>query len=316
MLYASIRSEVVTDGIAEEIRGRGGSLCYPRVEGSEIVAYEIQDPRTDLCPGGRFNVPEPDPRNCRRVEPEEVDLALVPGVAFDISGRRLGYGKAFYDRFLPRLRPDAEAWGLGYEVQVSRILPEGPGDFRLTGVVTESAVYQPAKATHITEDEKATVDLGIRLGRSIGEQMAGRTERSGGFIVGLSGRLGAGKTRLVRGLAEGLGCSGPVRSPTFTLMNEHCGPVPLCHVDLYRLPDGLRGEDALLFDEVFGSPAVVVIEWVERCLDRVPFDAVLLRIGIGKDERREIETTVHLRNQHSILDNLGTGKSGFPLSRE
>jgi tRNA threonylcarbamoyladenosine biosynthesis protein TsaE len=98
---------------------------------------------------------------------------------------------------------------------------------------------------------------------ALGEQWA--REAKPGWIIGLSGDLGAGKTQLVRGLARGLGIAGRIQSPTFALVNEYAGGrLPLAHLDLYRLetPEQIIGAG---LEEYFTGPrGVAVIEWCER----------------------------------------------------
>lgn len=107
--------------------------------------------------------------------------------------------------------------------------------------------------THPLPDPAAT----RQLGRWLGE----RARR--GDILLLTGDLGAGKTLLAQGLAEGLGVEGPVASPTFTLMNEYRGRLPFCHLDLYRL--SASEVTSLGLAEVWEAPrGVVAIEWPER----------------------------------------------------
>ncbi len=96
---------------------------------------------------------------------------------------------------------------------------------------------------------------------AVGEKLA-RDLRSGD-VVGLYGGLGAGKTCLVRGLARGLESSGPVSSPTFTLLNEYPGRLPLYHFDLYRIATPVEVED-LGFEEYIAGPGVCVVEWAEK----------------------------------------------------
>ncbi|MBI2925973.1 MAG: tRNA (adenosine(37)-N6)-threonylcarbamoyltransferase complex ATPase subunit type 1 TsaE [Verrucomicrobia bacterium] len=86
-----------------------------------------------------------------------------------------------------------------------------------------------------------------------------------GWVIGLTGELGAGKTQLVKGLARGLGVPVRVHSPTFTLVNEYRGGrLPLFHIDLYRLatPEQITG--AGLEEYLAGAIGVVVVEWAER----------------------------------------------------
>jgi tRNA threonylcarbamoyladenosine biosynthesis protein TsaE len=121
-----------------------------------------------------------------------------------------------------------------------------------------------------------TEELGERLGRAC----------TGGEIIGLVGPLGAGKTCLTRGLARGLGIAdGSPASPTFALIHEYRGRMPLVHVDLYRLDSDAAARLGL--EEYLESSAVTVIEWADKILTLLPRD--YLRIDLehrGGDQRR------------------------------
>ena len=113
-------------------------------------------------------------------------------------------------------------------------------------------------ATFISHSPEETAALGEQWGRAA----------ASGWLIGLSGDLGAGKTQLVKGLARGLGITARIHSPTFALVNEYPGGrLPLAHLDLYRLdtPEQVHGAG---LDEYFRSPSgVVVVEWCERWPD-------------------------------------------------
>lgn len=101
---------------------------------------------------------------------------------------------------------------------------------------------------------------------SLGEAWGREAQR--GLVIALSGDLGAGKTQLVRGLARGLGFSGRIHSPTFTLVNTYeGGRLPLFHLDLYRLETQEQIHGAGV-DEYLQPAGVAVIEWAERILER------------------------------------------------
>jgi tRNA threonylcarbamoyladenosine biosynthesis protein TsaE len=98
---------------------------------------------------------------------------------------------------------------------------------------------------------------------AIGEQWGREAQR--GWVIGLSGDLGAGKTQLVKGLARGLGSPARVHSPTFALLNEYDGGrVPLFHLDLYRLNNADEVLAAGLEEYLLNPNGIAVVEWIER----------------------------------------------------
>lgn len=112
--------------------------------------------------------------------------------------------------------------------------------------------------TCISHSPEETSALGERWGR----------DASPGWILALSGDLGAGKTQLVRGLARGLGITARVQSPTFALVHEYSGGrLPLAHLDLYRLDTPGQIQGAGLEDYFLHPTGVVVVEWCERWPD-------------------------------------------------
>lgn len=116
-----------------------------------------------------------------------------------------------------------------------------------------------------------------------GERLAGQV--AGGDLILIHGPLGAGKTALVRGLARGLGVSeDEVSSPTFTLIQEYRGRVPLYHVDLYRLSE--READDLGLDDLLAGGGMVAIEWPERWRDRPDPAREIWIEDLGGDRRR------------------------------
>lgn len=134
-------------------------------------------------------------------------------------------------------------------------------------------------ATFISHSPEETESLGEVWGR-----VAQR-----GWVIGLTGELGAGKTQLVKGLARGLGVAARVHSPTFTLVNEYDGGrLRLFHLDLYRLETHEQIRSSGL-DEFLSPDGVTVIEWAERIYDlRITiYDLKKVQIEImGETERR------------------------------
>ena len=117
--------------------------------------------------------------------------------------------------------------------------------------------------------------------RAIGRAL-GREARPGTFIS-LIGELGAGKTQLAKGVAEGLEVPTVVNSPTFVLMNEHAGRLPLYHVDAYRLAHPEEALDAGLVEDR-QSDGVVVLEWADRLDGWLPADRLEITIGGDGDD--------------------------------
>jgi tRNA threonylcarbamoyladenosine biosynthesis protein TsaE len=106
-----------------------------------------------------------------------------------------------------------------------------------------------------------------------------------GDVLALTGPLGSGKTCFVRGLARGLGVTGRVRSPSFTLIHEYGGHPRLFHLDLYRLTTAEA--DALGLDE-FLEQGVLAVEWGERLPARLAADALALRFEIASPTERRV----------------------------
>ncbi len=124
---------------------------------------------------------------------------------------------------------------------------------------------------------------------AFGERLAQRLRP--GDVVAYTGSLGMGKTALTRGLARGLGCKGRVTSPTFTIVNEYEGGVPLFHFDLYRLGSSDELYD-IGWDDYLSRGGVCAVEWSERVADALPEDAVTVDITRGEtDDTRIITVT-------------------------
>ena len=139
----------------------------------------------------------------------------------------------------------------------------------------------------ITQSEDETSAAGARLGEQL----------RAGDVVLLYGDLGAGKTAFVRGLARGVGAApDDVSSPTFTLVQEYHGRVPLYHVDLYRLEP--KEVDDLGLEELVLGDGIVAIEWAERWTGR-PDDVYEVRLEDTGDERRRLSITLGTFNRDS-----------------
>ena len=130
-----------------------------------------------------------------------------------------------------------------------------------------------------TASEEETIALGERLAHTLPRDAT----------VLLIGNLGAGKTTLTKGIVKGLGAAQPeeVSSPTFTLIHEYGSPPVVYHVDLYRL-ESARDAATLGLDELFDSPAMVLIEWGERFPELMPVHSIEIRLRALEGDEREI----------------------------
>lgn len=129
----------------------------------------------------------------------------------------------------------------------------------------------------ITRSAEGTVQLGEEIGLSLKPN----------DVIALVGSLGAGKTTLVQGIAQGLGVKDYVTSPTFIIINEYKGRLPFFHVDLYRLNDLSEIED-LGIEEYFTRGGVCVIEWGEKLGKMLPREAKAIELKVISETEREI----------------------------
>ena len=114
-----------------------------------------------------------------------------------------------------------------------------------------------------------------------------------GDVVSLVGDLGAGKTAFAQGLAHGLGVTGPVTSPTFTIVQEYDGRIPIAHVDVYRL-ETVQDLYDLGFDELIDDGRVTIVEWGDLIAQALPPDHLVVRIDPGDaDTERVLELSFH-----------------------
>lgn len=149
-----------------------------------------------------------------------------------------------------------------------------------------------AKPPRAASSARWTVALPSRtateaFGRIIGRSLAG------GETLALSGELGAGKTALVRGIATGLGTpSNQVTSPTFVLIHEYEGRLPLIHVDLYRLRSGAEAEGIGL-QEYFHGNIVTAIEWADKFPELLPSDRFELTLQHNTPTTRTARMIAH-----------------------
>jgi 5-formyltetrahydrofolate cyclo-ligase len=138
VLTASYRSEWGTAALIRAALAAGKTVALPRVDAATrmLELHRVTDPVADVAPGFQ-DIPEPL-AECARVAIASVDWILVPGVAFDHRGRRLGYGGGYYDRLLPLLAPDAVRVAGAYDLQLVDEVPAAPHDLTVDTIVSEA----------------------------------------------------------------------------------------------------------------------------------------------------------------------------------
>lgn len=131
----------------------------------------------------------------------------------------------------------------------------------------------------VSSSPELTIKAGEKLVSALGN----------GDLISLSGPLGAGKTCLIKGIAVGLGVAqNDVKSPSYTLVNEYLGTIPLFHFDLYRLEDSseLYG---IGWDEYLMRDGIVVVEWGEKAENQLPENRIQIDIEIVGETERKIK---------------------------
>lgn len=123
----------------------------------------------------------------------------------------------------------------------------------------------------ITNSPEQTFELGRRLGRKL----------KPGVVICLSGEMGAGKTALTQGIVKGVGIEDYVTSPTYTIVNEYDGEIPIYHFDMFRIEDGEELYE-IGFDEYLYGKGICIIEWASYVEEFLPEEYLWIDIGKGK----------------------------------
>ena len=129
-----------------------------------------------------------------------------------------------------------------------------------------------------------------------------------GDIYLLNGELGSGKTCLTQGIAKGLGVEGYVRSPTFVLVSEHQGRIPLYHMDIYRLND-ISEVLGIGLDEYMEGSGVSVIEWADKAIEAFPSDCLAIKFTYSVGNERTLDLNFKGNHYDSMIDII---RSRFP----
>ena len=132
--------------------------------------------------------------------------------------------------------------------------------------------------TFKTSSAEETIELGKKIGKLLKK----------GDIIAMQGTLAAGKTTITKGIAAALGITETITSPTFCLISEYQGTMPLYHMDVYRL-DGTEDFINLGTDDMLYGDGVSIIEWSEKIMDELPKNTIVLKITPQDDGSRLIE---------------------------
>lgn len=144
MIYLSFGSEVQTDGILRWAWGNGKRIVVPRCRPEERRLTPCLLSGFSELETGHYGIREPKAERVRAVPAEEIDAVLVPAVAFDRRGYRVGYGGGYYDRFLSEVSRAARI-GAAFMCQMVGRIPAGPNDIPVDRIVTEEGIISPTR---------------------------------------------------------------------------------------------------------------------------------------------------------------------------
>lgn len=141
MLYLDFNNEVQTDDLIKELISLNKIVSSPitLVNSKQLIPHQILDLNTSINLGA-YSIREPNKDICPLISISDIDVVIVPGVAYDINRYRLGYGGGFYDRFLSTLKPDAITIGIAFDFQIFDNIPKESHDAQLDYIVTETKV--------------------------------------------------------------------------------------------------------------------------------------------------------------------------------
>lgn len=136
LAYFPFRSELDTKMIISKALKQGKNIILPRVNKNRLDLYHINDLANDLA-RGCYDIMEPVVSKCKKADPSRIDLAIVPGVGFDVKMNRLGYGGGFYDRLLGEIPPQAPKIALAFDLQIVATVPVSDHDLKVDALITE-----------------------------------------------------------------------------------------------------------------------------------------------------------------------------------
>jgi len=140
-LYWPVKNEVSTELVISHALLAGKTLFFPAVEGDEMLFRRVA--ALDDFVAGKFGIKQPA-AGCPAADPEKIDLIVVPGVGFDLSGQRIGYGKGYYDRVLHRLEGKGKLTAFCYDFQIVDSLAGEQHDVNIDRIITEQRLINTA----------------------------------------------------------------------------------------------------------------------------------------------------------------------------
>lgn len=145
LFYLSFNNEVDTQGIINNAWQQRKKVLVPicQTATKNLLLSEFRS-FSELT-SGTWNIPEPKKEYVRPFPPSQVDLAIIPGLAFDLQGNRLGYGAGYYDRFLPTLPSSCPKIALSYDLTMLEFLPTEEHDIPMDYIVTETTIHRITK---------------------------------------------------------------------------------------------------------------------------------------------------------------------------
>lgn len=143
MAYLDFNNEVKTDSIINYLLSKKQKVVVPIsiVEERKLFLSEIKDIETEVSIG-TYGIREPKSEFIRPINSQDIDIVIVPAVAYDTNGYRLGYGGGYYDRFLDSLRDDCITIGIAFEIQIFDEVPKEDHDAQLDYIITEERIIK------------------------------------------------------------------------------------------------------------------------------------------------------------------------------
>lgn len=141
LFYMNSDSEVVTEAMIRKALAyeKGVALPWVKRKEKQIIPFKIDDLDRDVKPGYQ-KIREPIPQRCKPIPVEHIDLAIIPGIAFDERGGRIGHGTGFYDKFIPALAVTTRKVALAFECQIVAQIPMEPHDRYIDIIITEERI--------------------------------------------------------------------------------------------------------------------------------------------------------------------------------